>query len=224
MGDRAKSTRIAILRADRCKPNKCNQECKKSCPPVKQGKLCIEVSAASKMATISEELCIGCGICVKKCPFNAIEIINLPKALDKETTHRYGVNTFKLHRLPIPKLGNVVGLVGRNGTGKSTALKILSGDLIPNLGRFDNPPTWQESLKNLDHELRNYFTQIHTKKLKAIIKPQYVDDIRKKASDMIVGRILEQEDERGVKAEVCADLELNQILDRKVGKLSGGEL
>ncbi|GKB54382.1 ABC transporter E family member 2, partial [Tanacetum coccineum] len=177
-----------------------------------RGKLCIEVSAASKMATISEELCIGCGICVKKCPFNAIEIINLPKALDKETTHRYGVNTFKLHRLPIPKLGNVVGLVGRNGTGKSTALKILSGDLIPNLGRFDNPPTWQESLKNLDHELRNYFTQIHTKKLKAIIKPQYVDDIRKKASDMIVGRILEQEDERGVKAEVCADLELNQLL------------
>ncbi|GKF00952.1 ABC transporter E family member 2, partial [Tanacetum coccineum] len=101
---------------------------------------------------------------MQKCPFNAIEIINLPKALDKETTHRYGVNTFKLHRLPIPKLGNVVGLVGRNGTGKSTALKILSGDLIPNLGRFD-----------------------------AIIKPQYVDDIRKKASDMIVGQILEQE-------------------------------
>ncbi|PWA60392.1 RNAse l inhibitor protein 2 [Artemisia annua] len=224
MGDRAKSTRIAILREDRCKPNKCNQECKKSCPPVKQGKLCIEVGAASKMATISEELCIGCGICVKKCPFNAIEIINLPKALDKETTHRYGVNTFKLHRLPIPKLGSVVGLVGKNGTGKSTALKILSGDLKPNLGRFDNPPTWQEILKNLEHELRNYLNQIHENKLKAVIKPQYVDNIAKEANDMIVGRELEKMDERGVKAEVCVDLELNQLLDRKVGELSGGEL
>ncbi|PWA80331.1 RNAse l inhibitor protein 2 [Artemisia annua] len=224
MGDRAKSTRIAILREDRCKPNKCNQECKKSCPPVKQGKLCIEVSAKSTMATISEELCIGCGICVKKCPFNAIEIINLPKALDKETTHRYGVNTFKLHRLPIPKLGNVVGLVGKNGTGKSTALKILSGDLKPNLGRFDNPPTWQEILKNLEHELRNYLNQIHENKLKAVIKPQYVDNIAKEANDMIVGRELEKMDERGVKAEVCVDLELNQLLDRKVGELSGGEL
>jgi 4Fe-4S binding domain len=29
------------------------------------GKLCIEVTPASKVAYISEELCIGCGICVK---------------------------------------------------------------------------------------------------------------------------------------------------------------
>lgn len=32
------------------------------------GKLCIEVTAASKVAWISEELCIGCGICVKVGP------------------------------------------------------------------------------------------------------------------------------------------------------------
>jgi translation initiation factor RLI1 len=30
----------------------------------------------------------------------------------------------------------VLGLVGINGIGKSTALKILSGKLKPNLGRF----------------------------------------------------------------------------------------
>jgi NAD-dependent dihydropyrimidine dehydrogenase PreA subunit len=29
------------------------------------GKLCIEVTSGSKLAWISEELCIGCGICVK---------------------------------------------------------------------------------------------------------------------------------------------------------------
>ena len=34
-------------------------------PPSPTGKLCIEVGPSSKMAWISEELCIGCGICVK---------------------------------------------------------------------------------------------------------------------------------------------------------------
>lgn len=58
-------TRIAIVEADRCKPKKCRQECKKSCPVVKIGKLCIEVAPTSKLSYISEELCIGCGICVK---------------------------------------------------------------------------------------------------------------------------------------------------------------
>lgn len=69
------------------------------------GKLCIEVTPNSKIAWISEELCIGCGICVKKCPFEAIMIINLPKDLEKETTHRYGPNSFKLHRWAIRQLG-----------------------------------------------------------------------------------------------------------------------
>ncbi len=72
----------------------------------------------------------------QKCPFEAISIINLPSNLEKETTHRYSANSFKLHRLPIPRQGVVLGLVGTNGIGKSTALKILSGKLRPNLGRF----------------------------------------------------------------------------------------
>jgi ATP-binding cassette subfamily E protein 1 len=130
-------TRIAIVSNDRCKPKKCRQECKKSCPVVRMGKLCIEVAPDSKIAFISEELCIGCGICVKKCPFEAIHIINLPSNLDKDTTHRFGPNSFKLHRLPTPRPGQVLGLVGTNGIGKSTALNILAGKLKPNLGRFN---------------------------------------------------------------------------------------
>ena len=75
-----KLTRIAIVNTDRCKPKKCRQECKRSCPVVRQGKLCIEVVPTSKIAYISEHLCIGCGICVKKCPFEAVTIIkNLPQ-------------------------------------------------------------------------------------------------------------------------------------------------
>uniref|UniRef100_A0A453HZK1 68 kDa protein HP68 n=1 Tax=Aegilops tauschii subsp. strangulata TaxID=200361 RepID=A0A453HZK1_AEGTS len=217
-------TRIAIVSEDKCKPKKCRQECKKSCPVVKTGKLCIEVSPAAKLAFISEELCIGCGICVKKCPFDAIEIINLPKDLEKDTTHRYGPNTFKLHRLPVPRPGQVLGLVGTNGIGKSTALKVLAGKLKPNLGRFKNPPDWQEILTYFrGSELQNYFTRILEDNLKAIIKPQYVDHIPK-AVQGNVGQVLEQKDERDMKNELCVDLELNQVIDRNVGDLSGGEL
>jgi ATP-binding cassette subfamily E protein 1 len=72
----------------------------------------------------------------QKCPFEAITIINLPSNLEKDTTHRYSQNSFKLHRLPIPRPGEVLGLVGTNGIGKSTALKILAGKQKPNLGRY----------------------------------------------------------------------------------------
>ncbi|XP_021749895.1 ABC transporter E family member 2-like isoform X2 [Chenopodium quinoa] len=136
--------RIAIVNSDRCKPKNCSLECKKSCP-VQTGKRCIEIRSVTqdkkkkkKLAFISEELCIACGIC--------IQIINLPKDLNKDTTHRYGPNTFKLHRLPVPRHGQVLGLVGTNGIGKTTPLKVLAGKLKPNLGRFDNPPNWQEIL------------------------------------------------------------------------------
>ncbi|GLE07480.1 hypothetical protein PINS_up017840 [Pythium insidiosum] len=103
-----KLTRIAIVSTDKCKPKKCRQECKKSCPVVRMGKLCIEVTPKNKIAFISESLCIGCGICVKKCPFEAINIINLPKDLESNTTHRYSANSFKLHRLPMPRPGQVL--------------------------------------------------------------------------------------------------------------------
>ncbi|KAI3448966.1 hypothetical protein Pfo_005631 [Paulownia fortunei] len=216
--------RIAIVNPDRCKPKKCRQECKRNCPVVRSGKLCIEVTPSSKISFISEELCIGCGICVKKCPFAAIEIINLPKDLDKDTTHRYGANSFKLHRLPVPRPGQVLGLVGKNGIGKSTALKILAGKLKPNLGRLNNPPDWQEILTHFrGSELQNYFIRFLEENLKAIIKPQYVDDIRKSVEGS-VGQLLDDKDEKGIKAELCHDLDLDMLVERNVKDLSGGEL
>jgi ATP-binding cassette subfamily E protein 1 len=217
-------TRVAIVGAEKCKPKKCRQECKKSCPVVKIGKLCIEVSPSSKLAWISEELCIGCGICVKKCPFEAIMIINLPKNLEKETTHRYGPNAFKLHRLPMPRPGQVLGLVGSNGTGKSTALKILAGKLKPNLGRFDAQPDWAEILAYFrGSELQNYFTKILEDNIKAVIKPQYVDHIPKAVRGNVLD-VIKEKDERNVKESLMKDLDLLQVTDRNVENLSGGEL
>ena len=76
-------------------------------------------------------------------------------------SHRYGANSFKLCRLPIPKAGKVLGLVGTNGLGKSTTLRLLSGSLRPNLGKFDQPPEWDEVLDHFrGSELQSYFTQM----------------------------------------------------------------
>lgn len=172
----------------------------------------------------------GCGICVKKCPFEAINIINLPKDLEKNTTHRYGPNSFKLHRLPMPRPGQVLGLVGTNGIGKSTALKILAGKQKPNLGRFDSPPDWEEILVHFrGSDLQNYFTRMLEDTMKATIKPQYVDQIPQKAKGK-VGDMLKLRDDRSeaegrdVFAWATREAELNHLLDRDVRVLSGGEL
>lgn len=222
--EKDKLTRIAIVSNDKCKPKKCRQECKKSCPVVRMGKLCIEVTPADKIAFISEDLCIGCGICSKKCPFEAISIINLPSNLAKDTTHRYSANSFKLHRLPTPRPGEVLGLVGTNGIGKSTALKILAGKQKPNLGRFADPPDWTEILTYFrGSELQNFFTKILEDDLKAIIKPQYVDQIPKAVKGS-VQQLLDKKDDLGNQAYVCKQLDLLHVRDRNVEDLSGGEL
>ncbi|CCE79556.1 Piso0_001629 [Millerozyma farinosa CBS 7064] len=224
-----KNARIAIVSSDKCKPKKCRQECRRSCPVVKTGKLCIEVTPTSKIAFISETLCIGCGICVKKCPFDAINIINLPTNLEAETTHRYSANSFKLHRLPTPRPGQVLGLVGTNGIGKSTALKILSGKQKPNLGKYDDPPDWGVILKHFrGSELQNYFTKVLEDNIKAIIKPQYVDNIPRalaKSPIKDVVSVLKSKLERTDKWDYILRLmELENVLDRDIANLSGGEL
>jgi len=227
-GDVTENTRLAVVNADRCKPKKCSQECKKSCPVVRMGKLCVEVKSTDKMAKISETLCIGCNICVKKCPFDALNIINLPANLSSETTHRYSANSFKLHRLPCPRPGQVLGLVGTNGIGKSTALQILAGKIKPNLGEFAEPPDWESILKYFrGNELQNYFTKMIEETINAAYKIQYVDKIAKqKFADNTVQHFI---DSKCTKSQEDRDyflkiFELTHLTERKLKNLSGGEL
>lgn len=139
---------------------------------------------------------------MKRCPFQAIRIINLPKNMERNTTHRYGNNTFKLHRLPTPRPGQVLGLVGTNGIGKSTALQILSGKMKPNLGLYDKPPEWEQILKYFKgSELQNYLTKLLENNLKAITKLQYVDEIPKRIQGK-VGDIIQQKDAIGKSEEL----------------------
>lgn len=215
-------TRVAVLDADKCKVKKCNQLCVSFCPMVRSRVEAIRIEG--NKAVISERLCSGCGICVKKCPFQAISIVNLPDELEKDCSHRFSANSFKLFRLPTPSPGMVLGLLGQNGIGKTTTLKVLSGELKPNLGRYDNPPEWEEIIQYYrGSTLQDYFQRMSQNNLKVAHKPQYVDKIPKVISGK-VGELLEKVDERKVLDKLAVDLELRKIWDRPLSVLSGGEL
>jgi len=215
-------TRIAVLDQDKCKVKKCSQPCVGFCPMVRSHVEAIRVEG--NKAVISESLCSGCGICVKKCPFKAISIVNLPDELEKDCSHRFSANSFKLFRLPMPTAGMVLGLLGQNGIGKTTSLKVFSGEIKPNLGRFNDPPDWPELIQFYrGSSLQEYFQRISEKKLKVSSKPQYVDKIPKAISGK-VGELLEKVDERKQLNSIAEELELKKVWDRPLEVLSGGEL
>jgi ATP-binding cassette subfamily E protein 1 len=215
-------TRVAVLDADKCKVKKCGQPCVSFCPMVRSRVEAIRVEG--NKAVISEMLCSGCGICVKKCPFKAISIVNLPDELEKDCSHRFGQNAFKLFRLPTPSPGIVLGLLGQNGMGKTTTLKVLSGEVKPNLGNFENPPEWNEVIQHYrGSTLQEYFQKMSENNLKITHKPQYVDKIPKAVSGK-VSELLEKVDERKLLDSLVEELELEKIWDRPLDVLSGGEL
>jgi ATP-binding cassette subfamily E protein 1 len=214
--------RVAVVDEERCRPDKCDLVCIRFCPMVRTRQEAIRLEGDK--VYVAESICSGCGICVRKCPFDALRIVNLPDELESEHIHRFGPNAFTLYRLPIPRHGAVVGLLGRNGIGKTTVLRILSADLDPNLGHHDEPPSREEVVEHFSGlPLHDYLDQLYNHSLKVVYKPQYVDGIPKVVSGT-VGDILGDRDERGVLDEIVVNLEIDHILDRDLGVLSGGEL
>ena len=216
--------RIAVVEASLCRPSKCHRECVRFCPINRAGAKCVWIDEEVMKARISEELCVGCGICVRKCPFTAIHVINLPERLGRELVHRYGPNGFELFRLPIPRRGVVVGIIGSNGVGKSTSLRILSGELKPNLGVVEGEVGWREVVRFFrGSELQPYFEKLSSGSLRTVRKPQEIDRIPRYVKGK-VGEVLKRVDERGVVDYVREALALESVWGREVKHLSGGEL
>lgn len=213
--------RIAILNKDRCQPRRCSHECEKYCPRVRTGDETIVFPEGGGKPLISEELCVGCGICINRCPFDAIMIIGLPEELTAPT-HRYGPNAFALYGLPVPQAGRVTGILGPNGIGKSTAVQILSGTLVPNFG--EGAGNWEKVLQHYSGTaLYDYFSEVIDGNIKVSQKPQYVDMIPK-AFKGKTSELLDKTDERGMLSELIERLGLTPVIDRNITELSGGEL
>ena len=215
--------RVAVVDKDRCKPDKCDLVCIRFCPMVRTRKEAIRIGDDGK-AYVAEVICSGCGICVKKCPFDALRIVNLPDELKTDHTHRFGPNAFTLYRLPTLKQGSVVGLLGRNGMGKSTIIRILSGEIVPNLGNSMEPPTKQQVEENYAGQpMYDYLDALYGGRIQVVHKPQYVDRIPKVVKGT-VGEVLRRFDQRGMLEQVAKELELEYLMDRQLDVLSGGEL
>tara|TARA_Y100001970_G_scaffold103457_1_gene129801 strand:- start:7127 stop:8896 length:1770 start_codon:yes stop_codon:yes gene_type:complete len=214
--------RVAVLLEERCKPNsnafaylkKYSAMCDRECIQV-EGTKC----------KILETACPVCFTRAKHCPDEAVKIINLPEELDTDLTHSYGENSFRLFRLPSPRQEQIVGILGPNGIGKSTAINLLSGTFTPNLGDWANEsPDWDEVISTFPRgELRDYLGLVSTGEVTIAVKPQYIDKLPK-IFDGEVRELLERVDDRKEIDKYSEVMGISHILERKLGDLSGGEL
>lgn len=224
------SNRIAIVDQNRCKPQKCKRECIANCPPQSGGKEVItivdiedirptankEIQCKKKIAKIIEKQCIGCNICVKKCPFHAIRIVNLPFENKAEIIHRYTLNGFRLYRLPQLKKNMVTGIIGENGIGKSTLIQILSHQITPNFERFEESFTTKQIMSHFRGSVSyEYLKSLYSNELRIAIKPQRPASIPSIPLHEFLSTMRE---------DLLQRLDLSPLLDTPVNRLSGGEL
>ncbi|MEM1584124.1 MAG: ribosome biogenesis/translation initiation ATPase RLI [Nitrososphaerota archaeon] len=216
--------RVAVLDREKCDSRKCGIPCIRFCPPVRNDIEAIKMGDDS-YPVIVEPLCIGCGICANKCPFKAIYIVNLPQELTEDLVHQYGVNAFRLYRLPYLEKNVVVGLIGKNGIGKTTATQILAGQLKPNLGRLDssNVDLLEVARYFRGSLIQEYLTLLYQGKTRVSYKPQYIDKIPKVVKGK-VGELLRKVVSPDKIEKIIELFELSHLLDRDVSVLSGGEL
>ena len=72
--------------------------------------------------------------------------------------------------------GNCYGIIGANGAGKTTFLRILSGDLEPSTGDVIIPKTERMSVLRQDHFQYDAYTVLNT----VIMGNQHLYDVMKR--------------------------------------------
>ncbi|MFP3306138.1 MAG: ribosome biogenesis/translation initiation ATPase RLI [Thermocladium sp.] len=215
-------SRIAVVDNDRCQPKKCTQECIRFCPLVRTGKRAIYFDENIKKPIITD-LCTACGICIKKCPFDAITIINTPAELEGECIHQYGPSGFKLFRLPLLRPGKVIGIIGQNALGKTTIAKILSGEIRPNLCTGNSSETAIiQYFKGT--EMQSYMERLYGKGLKVVHKTQYIETIPMYVKGKVREVLARIKSDESALNQVMNKLNLLHLGDRLLSELSGGEL
>jgi len=218
--------RIAVIDKEKCNPIGCGDFlCIRMCPLNRMGKEAMTKGSDGK-AHIDENIANdACQVCVNICPFGAIHMVKLPDKLTSKPIHRFGKDSFILYNLPLPSFDKVVGIIGRNGIGKSTALKILAGVMKPNLGE---PESGEKDINDLidmyrGTEVQKFLEKIKSGDITIAYKPQAIqllpDQVKGKVRDL-----LEKANQNGRMDEMVTRLELSNVLDRDIEDLSGGEL
>ena len=169
-------------------------------------------------------LCTGCGICPNRCPFGAIEIINLPTALNKPPIHRYGENLFELYSLPAPLFGKVTGILEPERDRKINSDENNGGNDKTKSGELAKSAGFQgsDSLFQRDGNAE-IFGKAGEKEISLSYKPQQIDSIPSQFSGKVKS-LLSKIDQSNKLIEVVDKLVLIKILDNDISTVSGGEL
>ncbi len=219
-------TRIAVIDKNKCQPKACNYLCHRVCPPVKMGEAAIEVTNRENWSppVINETLCTGCGICPNKCPFKAITIINTSVKFG-DPIHQFGKNTFRLYSIPSSEKGFITGIIGINGSGKTTAINILSGLQIPNLGNYQEKEDIEKVIEYFRGKtIQKNFIDIKDKKLSFAYKIQKVEEIPKAFKKTIKELLENITKDKEYYTKIIKELDIEILLEKKPTEVSGGEL
>jgi ATP-binding cassette subfamily E protein 1 len=214
-----------VVRKEKCNPIGCGGYlCMRVSPSNRAGKDAIVQSADGKVEVNENVISDVDRIAANKCPFGALMMVNLPEALDEAPIHRFGKNGFSLFALPVPMFGKVVGIVGKNGIGKTTAIQVIAGILKPNLGVQGQEASYKDLIERYKGtEAQVFFERLDKGLIKTAYKPQHVDLIPQQFKGT-ARELLEKVNETGRLVELTERLGLTRVLDRDVAHLSGGEL